>query len=107
MRDAQFKFTEMSKGQAEFEAFFKESGNSEGMLLSRLLYSSRGTKKKSNVGTIVAVACVGTTVGIVALLWPFLSPALRKHCLPYVPATSEQVVLPCALLADVDRFETW
>lgn len=27
-----------------------------------------------------------------AISAPFLVPALRKHCLPYVPATSEQIV---------------
>lgn len=30
-------------------------------------------------------------VGMTALAWPFISPALRKHCLPYVPATDRQV----------------
>lgn len=47
--------------------------------------------KKKTFGTIVAVVCAGATVGLCAALWPFLSPAIRKHCLPYVPATTAQV----------------
>ena len=35
----------------------------------------------------------GTTVGLCALVTPFILPALRKHCLPYVPATAQQVRL--------------
>ena len=33
----------------------------------------------------------GATVGLCALVTPFILPALRKHCLPYVPATTQQV----------------
>lgn len=29
--------------------------------------------------------------GMTALAWPFLAPALRRHCLPYVPASDAQV----------------
>lgn len=31
--------------------------------------------------------------GVHAIAWPFVAPALRKHCLPYVAATKEQVAL--------------
>ena len=41
------------------------------------------------VGWIVG----GATVGLCALVTPFILPALRKHCLPYVPATAHQVRL--------------
>eukprot|EP00047_Mylnosiga_fluctuans_P008527 m.259058 g.259058 ORF g.259058 m.259058 type:complete len:256 (-) comp22142_c0_seq1:178-945(-) len=47
--------------------------------------------RKKTFGTIVAVVCAGATVGLCAALWPFLSPAIRKHCLPYVPATTAQI----------------
>ncbi len=30
-------------------------------------------------------------VGLCVVSAPFVSPALRKHCLPYVPATSRQI----------------
>ena len=49
------------------------------------------------VGKLVAAACIGTTVGMVALAGPFLFPALRRHCLPFVPATDVQVCL-CVIL---------
>lgn len=38
------------------------------------------------IGTIGAAA-----VGITALSVPFIAPALRRHALPYVPATDEQL----------------
>ena len=46
-------------------------------------------------GRVKAVGWVigGTTVGLCALVTPFILPALRKHCLPYVPATTRQVRL--------------
>jgi len=40
---------------------------------------------------VVIGTCASVTTAIVALLWPFISPALRKVCLPYVPATPAQV----------------
>jgi len=40
---------------------------------------------------VVIGACATATSAIVALLWPFISPALRKVCLPYVPATPAQI----------------
>lgn len=35
--------------------------------------------------------CGTTFVGVCALTIPFISPAFRKICLPYVPATTTQV----------------
>jgi hypothetical protein len=39
--------------------------------------------------------CLGVTgavaIGLVAITTPFVTPALRKVCLPYVPATERQV----------------
>ncbi|XP_077516290.1 ATP synthase subunit C lysine N-methyltransferase [Amblyomma americanum] len=46
-----------------------------------------------------AIALTGCgAVGIVAVAVPFLSPALRKVCLPYVPATDTQVRNVAAVL---------
>ena len=40
----------------------------------------------------VTVGIVGAgVIGSVALTLPFILPAVRKICLPYVPATEEQV----------------
>lgn len=33
----------------------------------------------------------GAAVALSVICAPFVSPALRKHCLPYIPATNEQV----------------
>lgn len=46
-------------------------------------------------GRVKAVGWIigGATVGLCALVTPFILPALRKHCLPYVPATTQQVRL--------------
>ena len=46
-------------------------------------------------GRVKAVGWVtgGITVGLCALVTPFILPAVRKHCLPYVPATTQQVRL--------------
>mmetsp|Transcript_45656 Transcript_45656/g.177686 ORF Transcript_45656/g.177686 Transcript_45656/m.177686 type:complete len:161 (-) Transcript_45656:4776-5258(-) len=35
--------------------------------------------------------CAGCVGGISVLLWPFVSPGLRRHALPYIPATDEQL----------------
>jgi hypothetical protein len=45
----------------------------------------------SRLGLLVGGAFGAVALGLVALSTPFLLPALRKHCLPYVPATSEQL----------------
>ena len=41
----------------------------------------------------LAVACIigGASFGLMALTVPFVLPALRKYCLPYVPATPLQM----------------
>lgn len=36
-------------------------------------------------------AVVGTGVALVAGAIPFILPAVRRHCLPYVPATQAQI----------------
>lgn len=33
----------------------------------------------------------GVAVGLSIICAPFVMPALRKHCLPYIPATNEQI----------------
>jgi len=44
-------------------------------------------KRAKALGWIIG----GATVGLCALVTPFILPALRKHCLPFVPATTQQV----------------
>lgn len=47
--------------------------------------------ERSKVGLIVASVFGAAGLAIVALTTPFILPALRKHCLPYVPATDQQL----------------
>lgn len=39
------------------------------------------------------IACItgGLGVGLSIICFPFITPALRRHCLPYVPATTQQL----------------
>ena len=40
----------------------------------------------------LGVGFVGCIAGSIAFAGPFLSPVLRKHCLPYLPATENTVL---------------
>ena len=48
-------------------------------------------KKITTAGKYLLVASGALFVGVFGVTLPFISPALRKYCLPYVPATSRQV----------------
>jgi len=48
-------------------------------------------RRLTTTGVVVTAACTAVTLGIGFLLFPFVSPALRKHCLPFVPATDAQI----------------
>ena len=51
----------------------------------------RNTSAKSRFG-LVALGVTGTIVaGLFVGTLPFLTPALRRICLPYVPATNTQI----------------
>lgn len=43
------------------------------------------------VGVIATCVIGGSLVALYAVAGPFVAPALRKICLPYVPATSVQI----------------
>ncbi|XP_033112423.1 ATP synthase subunit C lysine N-methyltransferase-like [Anneissia japonica] len=47
--------------------------------------------KKATFGLFVAGACGVVVGGLYAVATPFVLPAFRRVCLPYVPATSRQV----------------
>lgn len=47
--------------------------------------------KLSPVGKALIYTTGGLAVGVSIICIPFVSPALRKVCLPYVPATTEQL----------------
>lgn len=52
---------------------------------------SSNTSIKHRVGLIVTCALGGSLVALYAVAGPFVAPALRKICLPFVPATNTQV----------------
>lgn len=49
------------------------------------------TKNKSRLGLIVTGVVGSSLVALYAVTAPFVAPALRKVCLPFVPATTAQV----------------
>ncbi|XP_044074656.1 ATP synthase subunit C lysine N-methyltransferase [Siniperca chuatsi] len=48
-------------------------------------------KSRSRLGVIVTGVLGGSLVALYAVAAPFVTPALRKICLPFVPATTAQV----------------
>lgn len=67
------------------ELFFTSApaGQSEG--------DAKETKSRSHLGLIVTGVLGGSLVALYAVAAPFVAPALRKICLPFVPATTAQV----------------
>eukprot|EP00116_Pleurobrachia_bachei_P000067 sb/3460329/ len=53
-------------------------------------HSERGGKRRK---LWIAAGCVGCVAASLALAGPFITPALRKHVLPYVPATETTIDL--------------
>lgn len=54
-----------------------------------------GDSSRSTIGRKLALAMASVTgfvaVSLSVISWPFVAPAFRKVCLPYVPASSQQV----------------
>ncbi|XP_042353164.1 protein FAM173B-like isoform X2 [Plectropomus leopardus] len=48
-------------------------------------------KSRSRLGVVVTGVLGGSLVALYAVAAPFVAPALRKVCLPFVPATTAQV----------------
>lgn len=48
-------------------------------------------RSRSRLGVIVTGVLGGSLVALYAVAAPFVTPALRRVCLPFVPATSTQV----------------
>ena len=51
----------------------------------------RGVKKRSRFGLGVVVTLTGVGIGITVATVPFVTPALRRVCIPYIPATDNQL----------------
>lgn len=52
---------------------------------------NRDRKGRSRIGLVVTGLVGGSLVALYAVAAPFVAPALRKVCLPFVPATTTQV----------------
>ncbi|XP_055616074.1 ATP synthase subunit C lysine N-methyltransferase [Toxorhynchites rutilus septentrionalis] len=57
--------------------------------LHKNVSNSSSTNKLA--GKILVALTGSVAVGLSIVCYPFVSPALRKHCLPYVPATTKQI----------------
>lgn len=66
------------------EELFTETSQQAGQL-------SKEPQSRSRLGIIVTGVLGGSLVALYAVAAPFVTPALRKVCLPFVPATSAQV----------------
>ncbi|XP_006802828.1 ATP synthase subunit C lysine N-methyltransferase [Neolamprologus brichardi] len=53
--------------------------------------NNRDRKSRSRIGLVVTGLVGGSLVALYAVAAPFVAPALRKVCLPFVPATTTQV----------------
>uniref|UniRef100_A0A3Q0R0U7 FATP synthase c subunit lysine N-methyltransferase n=1 Tax=Amphilophus citrinellus TaxID=61819 RepID=A0A3Q0R0U7_AMPCI len=51
----------------------------------------KGRRSRSRLGLVVTGVLGGSLVALYAVATPFVAPALRKVCLPFVPATATQV----------------
>ncbi|XP_055607427.1 ATP synthase subunit C lysine N-methyltransferase [Uranotaenia lowii] len=58
------------------------------------------TSKLSTSGKLLIGLTGGVAVGLSIVCYPFVAPALRKHCLPYVPATTKQIA---NVLASIEK----
>ncbi|XP_062285254.1 ATP synthase subunit C lysine N-methyltransferase [Scomber scombrus] len=64
----------------------------EEVILQSAAHSDSSTgRSSSGVGLVITGLLGGAVVGLYAATAPFVAPALRKVCLPFVPATTEQV----------------
>ncbi|XP_023943881.2 ATP synthase subunit C lysine N-methyltransferase [Bicyclus anynana] len=52
---------------------------------------TQNTSKLSQLGKVLIYTTGGLAVGVSIVCIPFVSPAFRKVCLPYVPATTDQL----------------
>ena len=65
--------------------------DSESHLGIELQEDNKISKKSCKFGNVVDGITGATALGIVLVNVPFVTQALRKICLPYVPATERQV----------------
>ncbi|XP_624435.2 protein N-lysine methyltransferase FAM173B [Apis mellifera] len=60
-------------------------------IITNNVNSSQKVSQKSKFGLYLIGITGGIATAISIVCFPFISPALRKICLPFVPATSQQI----------------
>jgi len=60
-------------------------------MLQKEFEKNPGGKPMSNKGLFLVAITGGAALALSTICIPFVTPALRKYCLPYVPATTQQV----------------
>lgn len=65
--------------------------SSQNQLGFELQKDENNPKTSSKLGKVILGITGATAFGIVLVTTPFVTPALRKICLPYVPATERQI----------------
>ena len=73
-----------------------EYGCKDCMDLQAEFMKNPGGKPPRRMGLIIAGMVGGLGLGVTAITIPFLLPALRRVCLPFVPATTTQVYSTCS-----------
>lgn len=64
---------------------------SQNQLGFELQSDEKKPRKSSKLGKVILGVTGATAIGLVLVTTPFVTPALRKICLPYVPATERQI----------------
>ena len=89
------------KAEANEQEKMEGYGCKECMDLQAEFQKNPGGKPPRRMGLIIAGVVGGLGLGVTALTVPFLLPALRKVCLPFVPATTTQVDLFCTKMVQI------
>ena len=83
----------------EVEEKMEGHGCKECMDLQAEFMKNPGGKPPRRMGLIIAGVVGGLGLGVTAITVPFLLPALRRVCLPFVPATTTQVSFQIASIS--------
>ncbi|CAH3161973.1 unnamed protein product [Porites evermanni] len=65
--------------------------SSDDMLGLEQQQDNRHSRTSSKLGKVILGVTGAAAIGLVLVTTPFVTPALRKICLPYVPATERQI----------------
>ena len=58
------------------------------------MFNPKWERRAKKIGLLVGMAGMGITIAVI----PFVLPAVRKYCLPFIPATPIQIRNVCEAL---------